>query len=391
MVATPAAVTGDAIPMLAPGGTTGQNNITDIRRGLIQGLFGTRNDGTVRQGVLVKSATPQPLRVTQRATAGQGALVAAGFAIVSRTGEGAYLAFSQQTIDIDLPAASGTNPRYDGVYLRLVDRNLGADNALTIHGAFIDVRSGATGPLNPTGVAGSAGAYPTTPDGWLPLAYVARGTSDNIVTDAEITDARTSAAVQDGVRVLLPGDSVAEIGDYIGELTMTRGDGANLPGFLRRWNGSRWESLVQAAPFIRGELRRSDGQSVLNPQAYTDLKIYGAEMIGAAWSDVYQGRGVSIQESGLYRITATMHTSHGNPYYCAIRYTSGSPSRTHTLGSDSTQGGFGCASGEDLLHVPRGGTLGVTFEGYVNSAGGADLTGGGVSTFTIQKVSEAMA
>ncbi len=233
----PVAMT-DAIPLLAVGGTAGVNNSKDIRRGLLQSQLLNGAGGFVRQGVIHRypistaSSEPADLKVLELAAPGQAVRINGGFFVVHRgkvsgVNEGPYLGFiSSGPTQVDLPAASGANARYDLIVARVWDKNIAADSALSTHGPYFDVISGALGALDFNGTRGAAGALPVLPDGCLELAAVARAVSDNTVSQAEITDMRRGTTWGSAPRVLFPFDIVniaTDTGYQVGEMRLNAG------------------------------------------------------------------------------------------------------------------------------------------------------------------------
>lgn len=255
---TPAAMF-DAIPLLSANPTIGQNNSRDIRKILLQGLLLSPGaGGFTRRGVLhrgwiggTSGVEPQELKVLQD-DGGLNLKVNYGLFVVHRgaigvaVDEGPYLggSWGQGTIPITMPAAPGSQTRYDGVFARIVDRNIAADSALPLSpGPYVDVRSGVVGAsLNIDGTPGTAGAPPDTPDGYLPLAFIPRATSDNTITQNEIIDVRRGTAIPGTPRVLFPWDVAklsTDTGYFLGDERF-RTAVAPYPAFVDRWDGTAW-------------------------------------------------------------------------------------------------------------------------------------------------------
>lgn len=253
---TPVAMA-DAIPLLSTNPTIGRNNARDIRKILLQGLLvAPGSGGFIRRGVVHRGwldpSTKEPLELKVLESGGglnitvnTGMFVVHRGAIGAAVDEGPYLggSWGQTTIPVTLPAASGSNSRYDGVFARVVDVNIAADAALApLQGPYIDVISGALGSLNFGGTPGTAGAPPATPDGYLPLAFIARATSDNTVVQAEITDVRRGTGLPGVARVLFPWDVsniATDTGYMLGE-DRVRLPGGEYPVLVNRWDGAAW-------------------------------------------------------------------------------------------------------------------------------------------------------
>jgi hypothetical protein len=247
----------DAIPLLSTTPTVGRNNARDIRKILLQGLLLTPGSGGfTRRGVLHRGwldpTTKEPLELkVLESGGGLNLTVNTGLFIVHRgaigaaVDEGPYLggSWGQSTIPITMPAASGANSRYDGVFARVIDVNIAADSGLgPLQGPYIHVISGALGALNINATPGTAGAPPATPDGYLPLAFVARATSDNAITQPEITDVRRGTGIPGTPRVLFPWDVsniASDTGYMLGE-ERVRLPGGEYPILVDRWDGAAW-------------------------------------------------------------------------------------------------------------------------------------------------------
>lgn len=254
-MSSPIAMT-DAIPLLSANPAVGRNNSRDIRKILLQGsLLAPGAAQFTRRGVLhrgwIDPTTKEPLELKVLENGpGPNVKVNTGLFVVHRgqisgTDEGPYIggSWGQATIDVTLPAASGANSRYDGVFARIIDVNITADAGLgPLQGPYLHVLSGALGALNFGGTPGTAGAPPATPDGYLPLAFIARATSDNVVSQAEITDVRRGTAGAGVPRVLFPWDLsnlATDTGYMIGDERL-RLPAGEYPILLDRWDGAAW-------------------------------------------------------------------------------------------------------------------------------------------------------
>jgi hypothetical protein len=239
----------------------GQNNSRDIRKILLQGLLlSPGSGGFTRRGVLhrgwmggTSGVEPQELKVLQddgllNLKVNYGLFVVHRGAIGVAVDEGPYVggSWGQGTISITMPAAPGAQSRYDAVFARVVDRNIAADSGLAIANApYIDIIQGVVGgALNIDGTPGTAGAPPATPDGYLPLAFIPRLTSDNTITQAEIVDVRRGTTIPGTPRVLFPWDIVklsTDLGYVQGEERYRPADAtAGYPAFVDRWDGAAW-------------------------------------------------------------------------------------------------------------------------------------------------------
>lgn len=224
-----AVTSGDLIPINDDNGSgqyvVGRNSARDIRVGLLGPQFLSGSDGfTPRPGVLLRGTTRE-LRVDAQAAPDQTVIVRKGMCIIPRTGQGAYMFVNEADQTVGMPAASGVNSRIDSVFASAYDK--GAFGADAAHGPEFVVVSGV--------VSGSPSA-PATPAGMLRLADVLRATNDNTIS-TEITDKRTSTSLHTAARLLLPGDSISDVGYVSGETRF-----ASLAG-PDYWNGTRWSRL----------------------------------------------------------------------------------------------------------------------------------------------------
>lgn len=355
---------------------------------LMVGAFLAPSSSTVtRDGVLVGyssgAATPRDLQVIPDVAPSAWLQVYPGRAVVTRSGQGPYLHAFDSTVPlrVQLDPADSTNPRIDAVVVRNYDQvTRGVDGQTR---GQIEVITGdpAVTPVVP---------YAKIPAGvgYTPLAEIAvpATTGATQITAGQIVDRRRGTALRGSVRTLLPGDSLTEAGVLVGELTDTGG----ATGQLRRWNGSSWSRLAQAGPqpYCRGELLRSDGQTVINASGITDLKIYNFSAHGAAWGSVFNGRGISLAEPGIYQIFGKLLGSFPNPHYTALRLTSPSPAFSNVIGADNANSGFFDAEGTEFLYVSAGQTLGVTFEAFSSSSSQGVINANGVSEVHVRKFSE---
>lgn len=254
MTAAPIPLT-DAIPLMQVGGTTGQNNAKDFRRGLLASLFTTTGIGTAREGVISQTATGaqasefQSLLVYELATPGLGVRINAGSCIINRTGEGPYLAWMETAIStLDLAPAHATQARWDTVVVRLADKNISADAAGSLHGAYFDIISGALGTslvyfgTNP----GAPGEAPIIPNGCIALADIARvpGSAGDTITDSDIVLRREGTSVNGTPRWALENSDVGVAGTNPGEMRAWHShyDGVDGP-VISLWDGAEWRGM----------------------------------------------------------------------------------------------------------------------------------------------------
>ncbi|MBP2341128.1 hypothetical protein JOF41_007382 [Saccharothrix coeruleofusca] len=345
---------------------------------------GTADAAATRDGVLVGyssgAVAPLDLKVIPDDTPSMWLKIYPGRAVVTRSGQGPYLhTWNSALWKVQLDNANSTNPRIDLVIVRNYDQVTNGTDAQTK--GRIEV------------VTGTAAAVPVAPYnaipagvGYITLAEVTVPANASTINSGNITDKRRGTCARGGVRVLLPGDSLSDPGSYLGELTDTGG----ASGQLRRWNGTSWSWMAQAGVprFFQADLLRSDGSATINGGGITDLKLYNVSGHGTTWGSVYNGRGVSLAESGLYRIHGKLLASITADNYTALRLTSTVPSYSNIIGGGNNNPGFLIAEGTEYLYIGAGQTLGFTVEAFNSSATAGTLNPNGVSRLYVEKVGE---
>ena len=156
----------------------------------IRGMVGTEGVG----------AQTGELQVTQSGTPGMSVSVAEGWAWILGTTsatQGMYSAYNDAAVTLIISTASATLPRIDKVCLTVRDSAYaGASNDCILQVI--------------TGTAAASPAAPTTPATSLVLATVAVAAAATSIVNANITDARTRAALA-LVATSTGGTSVADI------------------------------------------------------------------------------------------------------------------------------------------------------------------------------------
>lgn len=264
MPAAPILLT-DAIPLMQVGGTTGQNNAKDFRRGLLATIFTSDGAGTAREGVIAQAATSadsytgfQSLRVYPLATPGLGVRINGGACIINRTGEGPYLVWMETAITTmdSLPAAHATLQRVDSIVVRLADKNISADSAGSLHGGYFDIIQGATAATaNFEGTPGTAGAPPIIPNGCLKLADVKRiaGSPGDIIDSNAILLRRKATSIH-GTPKFYMEETYAEsllAGVSLGETRYIETPDVSGGPSLSLWDGAEWRGLRPNGMYTR--------------------------------------------------------------------------------------------------------------------------------------------
>lgn len=369
MAGTATAVTsGDAIPLLDDNGSgqyiKGRNNARDIRIGLLGSLFQVDTDGfTTRPGILAQPTDAGTLFVSGQVSPNQTVLIRKGRALVTRSGQGAYIFVSEQDQTVNMPAASGANFRTDLVCAAVGDlANFGGDAA---HGPFFWVEQGALG-----------GGVPATPTGMLKLAEVFRAANDNTIS-SEVADKRSVSGLLGAVSLMGAGD-LALPGTVWGQL---RDTGTQ----IERWNSVAWVPIADYAPAkLMGKVQRVTN---LN---YTS----GSEAIGDSITFVPRtGRSYKIE------LAAGSYSGNNTPSAIALKIRSVVGAGPITAGSTLRYDGImpvanGLSQGGQWSTVLDAGVLGTAqvTVGYT-AQGAAGNTAGSIvgnankpTTFTVTDV-----
>ncbi|RZS39155.1 hypothetical protein EV193_104371 [Herbihabitans rhizosphaerae] len=241
-MATSAPMT-DAIPLMESDGVTGRNSARDYRVGLIGALLAHSATGAIRDGV-IPSEWDLPNRFrdfkvipNNPTTPDNKVRVVDGRAIISRAGQGPYLAFSDVFTTLDTEPAELVNPRIDSVIAQIYDHAAG-DSTSGPHGPQLRVIKGAPHATTPV--------PPTLPGGSIRLTNIARAAGVDTVSAASITDTRKAAHVHGTPRFLLPGDALTDPGYIDGEERVRTlphvPPGIDPPTLVDRWSGvdNKW-------------------------------------------------------------------------------------------------------------------------------------------------------
>jgi hypothetical protein len=204
---------------------------------LMEGATGLNQLTTARTGVLAAgdgfaTGVPNALRLT---SSGSGLTVNnfPGAAVVERTTlVGNYLVTVNGSSTLALTTANAINPRIDREDLQVFDGAKGDNGGVSL-----------TQFVLTAGVASPSPVVAAAPANSVPIAQIALAAGQTVLTGAEITDKRTSAAPRGTIRVLLPGDKVTDAGVMVGELRDTTVVATQ--GTIDRWNviTNAWETL----------------------------------------------------------------------------------------------------------------------------------------------------
>jgi hypothetical protein len=205
-----------------PGGTwTIQNtNSATVGRyhdlaGYLEGSVGATNFTTARPGVLAgpSDATANVPVAMACAQTGSGLNIniRPGAAVVERGSlAGSYTVMIPAFGTVTLGTADATNPRIDRVDLQVFDGALGDNGGVSI-----------TRYLVTTGTAAGSPAVPAAPANSIPLSQWLLPANRTTLTGTELSDKRKSAGIRGGIRMLLPGDALADVGLVQGEMRNT--------------------------------------------------------------------------------------------------------------------------------------------------------------------------
>lgn len=236
----------DAIPLVAADGHTGRNKDRDIRYGLIGAVFaGSTGTDTFRTGVVPRfydTAVSQwaDMRVVQKLTASRTVTVQTGKALLTRSGQGPYLAWNEAGADIIADPADGTNPRIDSVFAINYDQV-----------AFVSDPSHGPKFIIVNGTPAGSPVAPATPTDAERLCDMLRPAGVDAIDQAKITDKRRSAQLVGGQLIYLAGDTVTAAGRYPNDWRIHP-----TTGKLEIWSGSAWGEY-QGTLLPRGVIARA--------------------------------------------------------------------------------------------------------------------------------------
>lgn len=234
----------NATMVTADGAWTLQSLNTSVEgRYAIGALLGQANvqsgsitpDVTWRSGVLPSSSyqgTVYDLLVTQNSSPNLNLLVYTGACVIPRTGQGPYVCYNTTVKTVTVNAGDATNPRRDLIVARVYDAGIG--DAQT--GFAIEVV---------TGTPAASPSDPAVPTGAIPLTRVSVTVNATSITNANLTDLRTTSTVPGSVRTLLGGDSTSMSADgYLhGELRFRKATGS-FPDLIDYWGSDgSWHTV----------------------------------------------------------------------------------------------------------------------------------------------------
>ena len=125
-------------------------------------------------------------------------------------------------------------------------------------------------------------------------------------------------------------------------------------------------------PWIECYLRRSDGQNLLNPGVFTDLKVYPITgQVSGTWNTNVSGRGLSNTTPGWWGVMAKIITSHSANRYEAVGLSGTVTMENIGIPAFSAGPGFGGAGGFEAFAAPAG--LSLLMNAYTSAALEVDL------------------
>lgn len=282
---------------------------------LQEGATGANQLVSGRPGVLTAGAVtaemPGALQVTASGT-GLVANVAKGAAAVERsTAAGPYIVQLRAVGSVTLTAAHATLPRVDRIDLQVFDGALGDNSGTSLTRIIVT-----------DGTAAASPTTPAAPSNTIPLATVLLPAATTLLTSGMITDIRKSAGVRGGVRVLLPGDLLADVGFMTGELRDTGAKvGASGIRTLDRWDAvtSAWQTLSILGPTDQGFARYvyTNTSNVVwtsgNPIQFDSVERATPLVVASASNSIF-----TIQKAGIYSITAGLRQGTNNASVFAV-------------------------------------------------------------------------
>lgn len=336
-----AVASGELLPIMDDAGagvyTKGRNSARDFRVTVLGSLFQVGADGfTPRTGILCRTSTapPEDLKVIPQGSPNQTVTIKKGRAVVNRTGQASYLFTNEVDQIVNMPAASAVNPRYDIICLAAYDKSTFVGDAA--HGPNFHVFSGV--------VAGSP-VVPATPTDMVKLADVLRAVNDNAIAVGEIIDKRRSTCLQGATRPLLPGDSVADVGLFIGELRYADLYGPEI------WTGAGWKRISSKATTVR-YFDAGNNQSFPDANsAFVQFRTATTVDTGLVAVSGTNNDTFTIVATGEYQVSAGISLASGSVIEFAIQVNgSNVATQTTALGTVNASTGLRLTAG-DVIKV----------------------------------------
>jgi hypothetical protein len=202
----------------------------------VTGMSGWRDGVVASTNQNGSNNIPSDLMIKQAVSPSLNLLCEPGHCVITRSGQGPFLAYLATQGTLTLAAADTVNPRIDLIVAQVYDAALGdgmpTTPALASPGGLV-IRA-------VTGTAAGSPSAPAVPTGSIPLAQVAVAQNATTITNANITDRRKIAFTPSGARPLLPGDAAADAGAVSGELKYSITDPH---GGVYVWSGTGWKPV----------------------------------------------------------------------------------------------------------------------------------------------------
>lgn len=265
-------------------GATGASQLTQARPGVL--TAGTLDNTT---------NTPNALALTT-ASSGLDLNIARGAAVVERdTKDGSYTVVSYSPGKVTLGTADATNYRVDRIDLQVLDGAVG-DNSGTSQTAFVVT------PGTPASMSLAVAA--AAPINSIPIGTVKMPPLTTTITGTMVADTRKSTALRGSIRVLLPGDSLADPGFHVGEMRNTIVV-SNTPT-IDWWSttGSAWVRMFELSPPGEKYNAPSGGITGITSTSYVDAVpvsggVCGVTFVAPASGIVGIDWGASLRSSAL--------------------------------------------------------------------------------------------
>lgn len=277
---------------------------------LQEGDVGANQLTTSRPGVLSAGALTAEMPNAMFVTASGSGLVAniaPGAAAVERTTKtGPYTVQLRAVGAVTLTAAHATLGRVDRIDLQVLDGALGDNGGTSLTRIIVTDGTAAASP-----VAAAA------PSNSIPLATILLPAATTLLTNGMITDKRKSAGVRGGIRMLLPGDALTDVGYMSGELRDTSAKvGVSGIRTIDRWdaNSAVWQTLQILGSPRPGLARyyRSSGSDLGlasgDPVPF-DTAQFTTPLVVASGSG---NTLFTIQKAGVYMLTAGIKQGSGS-------------------------------------------------------------------------------
>jgi hypothetical protein len=275
---------------------------------LMEGVSGNSQLTQSRPGVLTAgsldntSQLPTAFRCITANTA-LNVFIYRGAAVVERgTLAGSYLVQSTAAGAVTLATADATNSRIDRVDLQVFDGALGDNGGTSLTRLVVT-----------TGVASGSPVLPGAPTNSIPLCQILLPANATVLTAGMFTDTRKSSGLRGGVRVLLPGDALADAGFMVGELRDTTA--IQTPGWIDRWDtiAAIWRHVSPTNgtgdTLLAGQYKNS---TPVSTSGTTELALMSTGALSLEANSVYKitfqsvgGMNSSIVERWAQRIRKT--------------------------------------------------------------------------------------